>query len=77
MTSAESVSSRSASSVGAAEAGAPPTEDALREDALSALLNLGYQKAAAEKAVTQAMTEGGELSVELLLRRSLRHLSKG
>jgi Holliday junction DNA helicase RuvA len=58
-------------------AGAPPTEDALREDALSALVNLGYQKAAAEKAVTQAITEGGDLSVELLLRRSLRHLSKG
>jgi Holliday junction DNA helicase RuvA len=53
------------------------TEDTLREDALSALLNLGYQKAAAEKAVTQAAAEGGDLSVELLLRRSLRHLSKG
>jgi len=60
-----------------AAAGAPLTEDALREDALSALVNLGYQKAAAEKAVTQAVTEGGDLSVELLLRRSLRHLSKG
>ena len=53
------------------------SEDALREDALSALLNLGYQRAAAEKAVTQAVTEGGDISVELLLRRSLRHLSKG
>ncbi len=53
------------------------TEDALRDDALSALLNLGYQKAAAEKAVTQAANEGGDLSVELLLRRSLRYLSKG
>ncbi|HEX5706757.1 MAG TPA: Holliday junction branch migration protein RuvA [Pyrinomonadaceae bacterium] len=62
---------------GATDAGAPPSEDALREDALSALLNLGYQKAAAEKAVTQALAEGGDLSVELLLRRSLRHLSKG
>jgi len=58
-------------------AGAPPSEDALREDALSALLNLGYQRASAERAVTQAVTEGGDLSVELLLRRSLRHLSKG
>ena len=57
--------------------GAPPSEDALREDTLSALLNLGYQKPAAEKALTQAVTEGGELSVELLLRRSLRLLSKG
>jgi holliday junction DNA helicase RuvA len=60
-----------------AQGGSPQTEDALREDALSALVNLGYQKAAAEKAVTQAASEGGDLSVELLLRRSLRHLSKG
>jgi Holliday junction DNA helicase RuvA len=58
-------------------AAAPPTEDALREDTLSALVNLGYQKALAEKAITQAAHEGGDLSVELLLRRSLRHLSKG
>ena len=56
---------------------AAPTEDALREDTLSALVNLGYQKALAEKAITQAAHEGGDLSVELLLRRSLRHLSKG
>jgi Holliday junction DNA helicase RuvA len=62
---------------GAAAAGAAPTEDALREDTLSALTNLGYQKALAEKAITHAINEGGELSVELLLRRSLRHLSKG
>ena len=62
---------------GAAGGGAPLSEDALREDSLSALLNLGYQRAAAEKAVTQAVNEGGDLSVELILRRSLRHLSKG
>jgi Holliday junction DNA helicase RuvA len=61
----------------AATAGAAPSEDALREDTLSALLNLGYQKAAAEKALQRAADEGGELSVEVLLRRSLRHLSKG
>lgn len=57
--------------------GAPLTEDALRDDTLSALVNLGYQRAAAEKAVTQASNEGGPLSVEALLRRSLRLLSKG
>ena len=61
----------------AAASGAPPSEDALREDTLSALLNLGYQRAAAEKAITHATGEGGDLSVEVLLRRSLRHLSKG
>ena len=58
-------------------AGAATSEDALREDALSALTNLGYQRAAAEKAITQATQEGGGLSVELILRRSLRTLSKG
>jgi Holliday junction DNA helicase RuvA len=57
---------------------APPatTEDGMRNDAMSALANLGYQKSAAEKAVKTAMDEGGELSVELILRRSLRSLAK-
>ena len=57
--------------------GAPASEDAMRDDALSALVNLGYQKAPAEKAITAAMQEGGDLSVEVLLRRSLRQLAKG
>lgn len=58
-------------------AGAPATEDVMRDDALSALLNFGYQKAAAEKAITTAIQEGGDLSVELILRRSLRTLARG
>ena len=60
----------------AASAGAPTSEDSIRNDALSALANLGYQKSAAEKAVTKAIDEGGELSVELILRRSLRSMAK-
>jgi len=56
---------------------APSTADAIRDDALSALQNLEYPKAAAEKAVTAAISEGGELSVELVLRRALRLLAKG
>jgi Holliday junction DNA helicase RuvA len=61
-----------------AKAGASPsTEDAVREDALSALLNLEYPKASAEKAITSAMQEGGDLSVEIILRRALRLLAKG
>lgn len=55
----------------------PVSEDAMRDDALSALVNLGYQKASAEKAITTAMHEGGDLSVEVILRRSLRLLAKG
>ncbi|MCA1818024.1 MAG: Holliday junction branch migration protein RuvA [Acidobacteria bacterium] len=58
-------------------AGAALPDDVVREDTLSALVNLGYQRAAAERAVTNAMQEGGSLSVELLLRRALRTLSKG
>ena len=60
----------------AAVAGAPTSGDSIRNDALSALANLGYQKSAAEKAVTKAGDEGGELSVEVILRRSLRSLAK-
>jgi Holliday junction DNA helicase RuvA len=63
--------------IAARASGATPSDDTLREDALSALTNLGYQRAAAEKAITHAMQEGGDLSVELLLRRALRTLSKG
>jgi len=61
----------------AAGAGTQASEDAVREDALSALIGLGYQKAAADKAITSALQEGGEISVEILLRRSLRLLAKG
>ena len=57
--------------------GAAQSEDALREDTLAALLQLGFPKPAAEKAVTNSIQEGGDLSVEMLLRRSLRQLSKG
>jgi holliday junction DNA helicase RuvA len=58
-------------------AGTPiPTEDSMRSDVLSALLNLGYQRNSAEKAVNSALDEGGDISVELILRRSLRKLAK-
>ena len=53
-----------------------PSEDAVRADALSALVNLGYQRSAAEKAINAAIVEGGDISVESILRRSLRRLAK-
>jgi Holliday junction DNA helicase RuvA len=59
-----------------AGAGAQSSEDAVRDDALSALLNFGYQKASAEKAINAAIQEGGEISVEMILRRALRTLAK-
>ncbi|MBD0370663.1 MAG: Holliday junction branch migration protein RuvA [Pyrinomonadaceae bacterium] len=57
--------------------GVTVSEDAVRDDALSALIGLGYQKAAADKAINSALQEGGDISVEILLRRSLRLLAKG
>jgi Holliday junction DNA helicase RuvA len=60
-----------------AEARTVPTEDSVRSDALSALLNLGYQRSAAEKAIDSAMGEGDDISVESVLRRSLRKLARG
>ena len=53
-----------------------PTEDAVRGDALSALLNLGYQRSAAEKAIDAALNEGGDITVESILRRSLKKLAR-
>ncbi len=50
--------------------------DAVFEDAVSALVNLGYQKAAAEKALKQASDEGTEATVQKLLRRGLQILAK-
>ncbi len=58
------------------EGAALPTEDSTRSDVLSALLNLGYQRSSAEKAVTAALDEGDDISVESILRRSLRKLAK-
>lgn len=51
--------------------------DAVLDDALSALINLGYQRNAAEKALKQAVKDGTEMSVQKLLRKSLQLLAKG
>lgn len=55
--------------------GASP-EDSVRADALSALLNLGYQRSAVEKAVDSVLSEDGEITVESVLRRGLRKLAR-
>jgi Holliday junction DNA helicase RuvA len=52
------------------------TEDSVRSDALSALLNLGYQRSPAEKAIDSVLTEEGEMTVESVLRRALRKLAR-
>jgi len=44
------------------------------EEALMALLSLGYPRANAEKGLRQAQLENGELPVEELIKQALRHL---
>jgi Holliday junction DNA helicase RuvA len=63
------------SALDAASQTAMPT-DAVFEDALSALTNLGYHKNLAEKALKQAVQDGTEISVQKLLRRALQILAK-
>ncbi len=48
----------------------------IHDDALSALVNLGYQQKSAAEAVKKALDEGDEMSVQKLLRRSLQLLAK-
>ena len=48
----------------------------VEEDVISALLNLGYQRAAAEKALLAARSAGSTQNFEVLFRQSLGALSK-
>lgn len=55
---------------------APAGKTALRADLVSALLNLGYHRALAEKAVDAAMTAPGEQTFEGVLKRALQRTTK-
>ena len=61
--------------VSTAAAGAVGADD-VYEDALSALVNLGYQRNAAEKALQQARQDGVDANVQKLLRAALQKLAK-
>jgi Holliday junction DNA helicase RuvA len=65
----------------AAAAGPAPAtgrpEDQLREDLVSALLNLGYQRAAADKAIDKVLKTSPEAGFEQALRDALRSMMKG
>ena len=56
------------------EAAEISSADNVRSEALSGLMNLGYQRSAAEKAIDSALGEGGDISVESVLKRSLKKL---
>ncbi len=62
--------------VGPAAAPSVPAMNATEEDVLSALLNLGYQRAAAEKALAAAAKNARAGSFDSLFRASLAALSK-
>jgi holliday junction DNA helicase RuvA len=53
-----------------------PAMSATEEDVLSALLNLGYQRPAAEKALSAAAREGDANSFDQMFRAALTRLSK-
>lgn len=55
---------------------AVPAMNATEEDVISALVNLGYQRAAAEKALALVTKEGNAKSFDLMFRAVLGRLSK-
>ena len=50
--------------------------DAMQQDVVSTLVNLGCNRAAADKAVRKAVTEGVAVEFELLFRRSMELISR-
>ena len=52
-------------------------EDQFRDDLLSALLNLGYQRPAAEKAIDHVLKDSAGIGFEHALRDVLRSMMKG
>ena len=52
-----------------------PGEAGVRDDTIAALMALGYPKAIAERAVSFALREQGEGTIEAVLKRALRRLS--
>jgi len=59
-----------------AAAAGTASDDALRDDLLSALANLGYQRAAVEKVVTAVLRKSPDASFEQALRDVLRGMMK-
>jgi Holliday junction DNA helicase RuvA len=60
----------------AGEVVAIPAMSAIEEDVLSALMNLGYQRATAERALVSVAKNGKGESFEAMFRETLSALSK-
>jgi Holliday junction DNA helicase RuvA len=57
--------------------GATPGADLeVRDDTVAALMQLGYQKAQAERAVDSALREEGDRTIQAVLKKSLKRLSR-
>ena len=61
---------------GVAESAVMPAMSPIEEDVLSALMNLGYQRAAAERALASVEKDGKSSSFEIMFRQTLAGLSK-
>jgi Holliday junction DNA helicase RuvA len=61
---------------GITESPVTPAMSAVEEDVLSALMNLGYQRAAAERALVSVEKNGKSSSFEIMFRQTLGVLSK-
>jgi holliday junction DNA helicase RuvA len=59
-----------------AETPAAPTMTAMEQDVLSALMNLGYQRPAAERALASATKNGKDGSFEAMFRNTLAALAR-
>jgi holliday junction DNA helicase RuvA len=55
----------------------PSPEDHLRSDLLSALINLGYQRAPAEKAIDKVLGDAPDAGFEQTLRNVLKAMMRG
>jgi Holliday junction DNA helicase RuvA len=62
--------------VAASEEPAPSPESVLRDDLVSALVNLGYPRSSADKAVGDVLRVEPGLSFELALKKGLRRLTQ-
>ena len=61
---------------GVTESAVMPARNAVDEDVLSALMNLGYQRPAAERALASVEKNGKDSSFEVTFRQTLAVLSK-
>jgi Holliday junction DNA helicase RuvA len=58
------------------ETAMPAAQPGIREDTIDALIALGYGRPLAERAVDAALREEGEMTIEAVIKRSLKKLSR-